>query len=240
MLPVVVLTGGLATRLYPVTRSIPKALIPINGRPFIDHQLTLLKEKGIVRVILCVGNLGNLIEDFVGDGSRWGMKIQYSYDGNSLLGTGGAIKKATSCLPDIFMILYGDSYLDIDFTNVIQEFSRQDLPVLMTVYHNHNKLGQSNILMMDGKIIKYDKKNHDPAMEFIDYGLIIIRREVFEQYPTNNPFDLSMVLSKMVNDSMVTSYESMQRFFEIGSPQGIKDTEEYIKNRTQNSHPVKR
>ena len=133
MLPVVILAGGLATRLYPVTQTIPKALIPVAGRPFIDHQLALLKEKGVTQVVLCVGNLGTRIEEFVGDGTHWGLEVRYSYDGDVLLGTGGAIKKAAGILTEAFMILYGDSYLDIDFEPVVQQFNAEKLPVLMTV-----------------------------------------------------------------------------------------------------------
>ena len=235
MLPVVILSGGLATRLYPVTRTIPKALIPINGRPFIDHQLALLKEKGVTQVVLCVGNLGTRIEEFVGDGSQWGMKVQYSYDGDVLLGTGGAIKKAAGTLPDAFMILYGDSYLDIDFKPVVQRFYADNLPVLMTVYRNRNALDASNILMTDGRILKYTKNDSDPAMEYIDYGLILIRKEIFDAYPSQKPFELSLILSRSVDTGLVTPYEVEQRFYEIGSLQGIKETEDYIRNRTVSS-----
>ena len=236
MLPVIILAGGLASRLYPVTRDTPKALIPLNGRPFIDHQLAILKEKGVTHVILCLGNLGTLIEEFVGDGSRWGMRVQYSYDGERLLGTGGAVKKAAGILPDSFMILYGDSYLDIDFKPVVKEFYAQNLPVLMTVYQNRNEMDMSNILMKDGRILKYDKTDLNPAMEYIDYGLTIIKREVFDRYPSDEPFDLALVLSQSVDAGMVAVYEVEQRFYEIGSAQGIKETENYIRNRTTRSY----
>jgi NDP-sugar pyrophosphorylase family protein len=231
MLPVVIPAGGLATRLHPLTRTIPKALILVNSRPFIDQQLKLLKEKGVVQVILCVGNLGFMIEKFVGDGSQWGLEVRYSYDGDMLLGTGGAIKKAAKILPDAFMILYGDSYLDIDFEPVLQRFSAEKLPVLMTVYHNKNALGPSNIFMKDGRILKYDKKDRDPEMAYIDYGLIVIRKEIFDKYPSHEPFDLALVLSESVDAGLVEAYEIEQRFYEIGSPQGIKETENYIRNR---------
>jgi NDP-sugar pyrophosphorylase family protein len=161
-----------------------------------------------------------------------GMQVQYSYDGDVLLGTGGAIKKATLILPDSFIILYGDSYLDIDFKPVVKKFYAEKLPVLMTVYRNRDELGASNILMKDGRILKYDKKDRDPAMEYIDYGLIVIRKEVFDQYPSNEPFDLALVLSQLVDAGLVASYEVEQRFYEIGSVQGIKETENYIRNRT--------
>jgi len=228
MLPVVILAGGLATRLYPVTEKIPKSLIPIAGRPFIDHQLALLKEKGVTQVILCVGNLGRMIEEHAGDGSRFGLEVRYSYDGDILLGTGGAMKKAAGMLPDSFLILYGDSYPDIEFEPVVQRFFAGNLPVLMTVYHNRNALDVSNILLKDGRVLKYDKNDHDPAMEYIDYGLIAIRKNVFDPCPVREPFDLSLVLSRLADAGQVLGFEVHTRFYEIGSASGIKETEEYI------------
>ena len=235
MQPVVILAGGLATRLYPVTRKIPKSLIDIAGKPFIDHQLALLRKRGIFQVVLCVGYLGELIEEYVGDGSQWGLDVQYSYDGDVLLGTGGAVKKALSLLPDTFFILYGDSYLDIDYNAVIKRFYEEGLPVLMTIYRNQNALDSSNILMKGGRILKYDKKSRDAAMEFIDYGLVVIQKKVFDRYPANEPFDLSDVLSQMVDSGKVAAFEADQRFYEIGSTSGIKETEEYIMTRIPDS-----
>jgi len=231
MLPIVILAGGLATRLYPKTQQTPKSLIEINGFPFIRQQLLLLKEKGVKQVVLCVGHFGNMIEEYVGDGSRFGLTVSYSYDGDVLLGTGGAIKKALAFLPDIFMIQYGDSYLDVDFEPIVQRFHDDDLPVLMTVFHNRDAFDTSNVNLKDGRILKYDKKDRDPGMEYIDYGLIVIRKIIFDAYPPNEAFDLSLVLSQSVAAGQVSSYEVKQRFFEIGSFEGIKETGDYIRNR---------
>ncbi len=236
MPPVVILAGGLATRLYPVTTKIPKSLLEIDGRPFIDHQLSLIRKKGIRQVVLCIGYLGEMIEDFVKDGSRWGLEVRYSYDGDTLLGTGGAIKKAVNMLPESFMILYGDSYLDIDFELVMQHFHTMNMPVLMTVYRNENAADKSNIVMKCGKIIKYDKKYPDPLMQYIDYGLIVICKKIFDGYPVNKPFDLSLLLSQSVDAGRVTPFEVKQRFYEIGSAQGIRETEDYIRNHTLPSY----
>jgi len=236
MLPVVILAGGLATRLYPITRQIPKSLIPVAGRPFIDHQLALLKEKGVNQVIICVGNLGKMIEAHVGEGSRFGLEVRYSYDGDFLLGTGGAIKKAAGIFPDAFLILYGDSYLDIEFGPVVQRFNSENFPVLMTVYRNRNAHDMSNIVMKDGRVLKYKKNDRDPAMDYIDYGLIAIRKKVFDGYPANEPFDLSLVLSRLVDEGQVIGYEVTNRFYEIGSTSGIEETEKYIMTRRPDSN----
>ncbi len=235
MLPVVILAGGLATRLFPKTLKIPKSLIEIDGFPFIHHQLLLLKEKGVTQVILCVGNFGTMIEEYVGDGSRFGLMVHYSYDGDVLLGTGGAIKKATAFLPDVFMIQYGDSYLDIDFEPIEQRFYAGIFPVLMTVFRNRNSSDTSNVILQEGRILKYDKKNRDPAMEYIDYGLLIVRKTIFEEYPPDAAFDLSLVFSQSVAAGQVTPYEVKQRFYEIGSDEGINETGNYIRNRRLHS-----
>jgi len=235
MLPVVILAGGLATRLYPKTLKIPKSLVEIDGFPFIHHQLLLLKEKGVTQVILCVGNFGTLIEEYVGDGSRFGLMVHYSYDGDILLGTGGAIKKATAFLPDAFMIQYGDSYLDIDIEPIVQRFYAGIFPVLMTVFLNRNSFDTSNVILQEGRILKYDKKNREPAMKYIDYGLLVVRKTIFEDYPPDAAFDLSLVLSQLVAAGLVTPYEVKQRFYEIGSDEGIKETGDYIRNRRLHS-----
>lgn len=235
MLPVVILAGGLATRLYPKTLRTPKSLVEIDGFPFIHHQLLLLKEKGVTQVILCVGNFGTLIEEYVGDGSRFGLMVHYSYDGDILLGTGGAIKKATAFLPDVFMIQYGDSYLDIEIEPIVQRFYAGIFPILMTVFRNRNSFDTSNVILQEGRILKYDKKNREPAMEYIDYGLLVVRKTIFEDYPLDAAFDLSLVLSQSVAAGLVTPYEVKQRFYEIGSDEGIKETGDYIRNRRLHS-----
>ena len=235
MLPVVILAGGLATRLYPVTRKIPKALIPVAGRPFIDHQLGLLREKGVTEVVLCVGNLGRMIETHVGDGARYGLGVRYSYDGDRLLGTGGAIKHAAGLLPDAFLILYGDSYLDIDLEPVEHRFFSSGLMVLMTVFRNRDMFGASNIVAGNGKVVLYDKTVRDPRMEYIDYGLIALRKSVFDPYPPDEPFDLAVVLSRAAAAGSVAACEVGRRFYEIGSIRGIEETEDYIRNRKPRS-----
>lgn len=233
MLPVIIIAGGLATRLHPFTLEVPKSLINIDGFPFIHHQLLLLREKRVTRVILCVGHLGEKIESYVGDGSRYGIDVGYSYDGDYLLGTGGAVKKASIQLSDEFMILYGDSYLDVDYESILKFFFKGSQPVLMTIYHNKETLDSSNIKMKDGKIVKYKKNDKDPSMEYVDYGLIVIKKDVFDRYTLDEPFDLSTILTKSVDSGEVAAYEVSSRFYEIGSVQGLKDTERYIKFRSK-------
>lgn len=233
MPPVVILTGGLATRLYPETLKIPKSLIEVAGKPFIFHQLALLKRQGVCDVVLCVGKFGEMIQDFVSDGHECGLKVQYSYDGETLLGTGGAIKNAAPLLPEVFFLLYGDSYLDVDLKPILERFECEGKPALMTVYHNKNKWDKSNILFKNGRIVKYDKKNPIPEMEHLDYGINILRKSIFKKWPDGIHFDLSEVFTELIEKDEVSAFEVFKRFYEIGSIQGIKETEEYLNTRHQ-------
>lgn len=229
MLQTVILCGGLATRLYPTTKTIPKSLMMIEDTPFISYQLDLLHKKGITDVILCVGKFEDMIEDYVGDGSFWGLNVKYSYeDENNLLGTGGAIKNTYSLLEDEFMIMYGDSYLDIDFEPIIDKFHTENKHMLMTIFHNKNNFDESNILFKD-RIIKYDKNNPTPDMEHIEYGLTIVKKSVFSSYKEDK-FDLSLLMQDLILKDLVSVYEVKNRFYEVGSFRGVKEFKKYLAN----------
>ena len=218
----VILAGGLATRLRPITEKIPKALIEINGIPFIDYQLNYLKKQGITNVVLCTGFLAEQIVDYVGNGSRYGLKVVYSNDGEKLLGTGGAIKNAATFLDDDFFILYGDSFLPIEFNPIYNKFKHNKLPALMTILENNNQWDKSNVIF-DGKQINlYDKKNHTDHMNYIDYGLSICKKYIFTEM-TYNIFDLAEIFTSLSKVNQLDFYEVNQRFYEIGSQQGIED-----------------
>lgn len=225
MIPISILCGGLATRLYPTTKTIPKSLIRINDTPFISYQLDLLYRKGITDVVLCVGKFGKMIEDYVGDGSFWGLRVKYSYeDEDHLLGTGGVIKNALDLLPDKFMITYGDSFLDINYNRIVSKFHKDKKPMLITIYKNNNIGDKSNILYKNRKILNYDKNNPTSDMEYIDYGLIVVNKSIFDDYP-NIKFDLSSIISDLVIEDNISSYVSRKQFYEIGSKEGIKEFE---------------
>ncbi len=227
---VAILAGGLATRLRPLTEKIPKAMVALNGLPFIHHQMTLLKDKGINEVVLCVSYLGEQIKDYVGDGSRFGVKVSYSWDGKELLGSGGALVKARTLLGDSFCILYGDSYLDADYAEIFRFFKSSDRLGLMTVFKNNGKFDRSNVIFENGSIVRYDKKSKDPAMVYIDYGLNLLTQRALDLAPAGN-FDLAQLLGRLVAEGQLAGFEVKNRFYEIGTPAGIKDTEEYIRTR---------
>jgi NDP-sugar pyrophosphorylase family protein len=224
----VLLAGGLATRLQPVSQTIPKSLIDIKGKPFIAYQLALLKEQGITDIVICAGYLGEQIEEFVGDGQDFGLNIKYSYDGEKLLGTAGAIKKAFPLLPETFFVMYGDSYLPIDFEQVSNFFESQNKQALMTIIENNNQWDKSNVIFSDGQIIKYDKKDAVSEMRFIDYGLGIMTKKCFNYVIDNEVFDLASIYQSLVKQGELAGYDVKERFYEIGSFSGIEEFKKYI------------
>jgi len=227
-MPAVILAGGLATRLRPLTATIPKALIDVNGKPFLYHQLELLKRNGIRRVVLLVGYHGEKIHELVGDGSALGMKIECSLDGPVLLGTAGAIRKALPSLPERFFVLYGDSYLTCDYAAIEAAFVGSGLPGLMTVYRNEGLYDSSNVEYDGSRIISYDKAHRTPAMQYIDYGLGAFHRAVFESIPEGEKRDLAKVYQELLAAGKLAAYEVKERFYEIGSIEGLRETVEFL------------
>jgi NDP-sugar pyrophosphorylase family protein len=223
MLPAAILMGGLATRLRPITETIPKSLININGEPFVAHQLRLLQSRGIRRAVLCVGYRGELIRDFVGDGSAFGMEIEYSSDYPDLRGTAGAIHQALPLLADSFFVIYGDSYLPCDYAAVQQAFEAAGKPGLMTVYRNQGQWDSSNVEFADGRILAYDKRHRTPRMQHIDYGLGVFRREAFDGIAPGTVKDLAEVYQELLAKEQLSAYEMCERFYEIGSFAGIEE-----------------
>ena len=233
MLPVAILAGGLATRLRPITETVPKALIEINGAPFVDWQLKLLSKKGVDKVIFCVAYKSEMIQEYVGDGNKYGIDIEYSEDGDIQLGTGGAIRKALDLLGEEFMVLYGDSYLPIDYKLVEAAFYNSEKLALMTVYKNAAAFDTSNVIFQNGQLQMYRKGKPSVEMTHIDYGLSLFRRSVFEKYGEGAKVDLSDICSELSSRSDLEGFEVNERFYEIGSHQGIEDFEQYI-GRTKN------
>ncbi len=226
--PAVVLAGGYATRMRPITETIPKALIDVAGTPFIDHQLALLRRNGIRHVVLCLGYLGDQVQSHVGDGSTYGLTISYSYDGKRLLGTGGALRRAAHLLGETCWVLYGDSYLDIDYRAVLAHFVSRSTLGLMTILRNENRWDRSNVIFRDGHLLCYDKSRFTPAMEYIDYGASLLRRQAWMHIPPNQPADLSDLYRVLVEEREMAGYVVTQRFYEIGSPSGLEETRIYL------------
>jgi len=228
--PEAIPAGGLAKRLRPITETIPKALVTIAGAPFIAHQLRLLHSAGLRRIIICAGYLGEMIEAEIGDGASLDLRVEYSFDGPRLLGTGGALKRALHLLGRRFFVLYGDSYLPIDYRKAALAFVTSGKAGLMTVYRNEDRWDTSNVQFEAGEILRYDKTKRTPEMHHIDYGLGILRAESLAPWPENEPFDLADVYGHLLSENQLSGHEVTERFYEIGSPEGLAEFDTFLRH----------
>ena len=231
-LPVAVLAGGLATRLRPATEKTPKALLSVAGQPFLIHQLRLLHAEGFRKIVMCVGYLSEMIEARIGDGKGLGLQIDYSSDGPTLLGTGGALKRALSKLGENFLVIYGDSYMPVDYSAVVEAFVRSGKPALMTIFENEGRFDASNVLFEAGEIQQYHKNRPTPDMRHIDYGISVLTAGIFAGVGDNVPFDLADLYSRLVSLKQMAAYEVHQRFYEIGSPDGFAELDALLRKNT--------
>jgi NDP-sugar pyrophosphorylase family protein len=203
----------------------------VAGRPFIDHELALLKSNGIRRVVLLVGHLGDQLERYLGDGAAHGLSIYYRHDGEQLLGTGGALRRAADLLDEVFWVMYGDSYMDIDYGAVLRDFQSRSSVGLMTVLANKNRWDRSNVVFREGKLLRYDKRYHSPEMTHIDYGVALLRRVAVDRIPPATPYDLADLYNVLVAEGRMVGYEVSGRFYEIGSPAALAETRAYLQSR---------
>lgn len=223
----VILAGGMAKRLGKISKQTPKSLIEVSGEPFIFKQLRHLKLQGAQKVILCVGNMGEKIKKKVGNGSKFGLDISYSFDGPTLLGTGGALKKALPKLDRAFFVLYGDSFLPINFNLVEEAFFKSKHPALMTVMKNENQWDKSNVSLKKNNLIDYNKNSPDKSMDYIDYGLGVLTKEVFANI-RKETFDLSEIYRNLSKELKLEGYIVSNRFYEIGSYEGLQATRNFF------------
>lgn len=231
----VILAGGLGTRIQGRSAGLPKALIPVLGKPFLEYQLEWLARQGVRRIVLCIGHGGAMIADAVGDGSRFGLSIAYSNDGEVLRGTGGALRHAAGLdlLEAGFFVLYGDSYLPIELEPVWRTSERGTV-CTMTVLRNQGRWDRSNVLVREDGSMLYDKSAPDPAaagMEHIDYGLLVLRRDVVvQEIAPDVKADIAGVLHRLSVRGQLRPHEVTERFYEIGSPQGLDDFERLVRD----------
>ena len=223
MLPIAVLAGGFATRLGSLTKDLPKCLVEINGKPFVEWQIELLRAAGYSEFVFCISYKSDQVQEHLGSGSKWGVDIQYSMDGEAQLGTGGAINKAIPKLGNEFAVIYGDSFLPTDYGQIETQFLNSTKPALMTVFQNLNALDKSNVEYQNGTLIEYAKGSTNPRMRHIDYGLSYFRSVVFDCYQSNACFDLAELSSKLAKTGKLEGFEVYERFYEIGSIEGLKE-----------------
>jgi NDP-sugar pyrophosphorylase family protein len=227
-IPLALLAGGAGTRVQSISRSVPKALFEVSGRPFIAHQLELLRRNGLRRVVICSGHLGDQTEAYVGDGKAFGLNVSYSRDREILLGTAGALKKAEPLLGPLFWVMYGDTYLDVSFAEVLAAFHGSPARGLMTVFKNDNRLDRSNVAYREGILLAYDKRQPSEDMTHIDYGLSLLRHDALADVPPGARADLGDLYHELVAQGAMEAFEVHRRFYEIGSPEGLAETRRFL------------
>lgn len=228
MYQVVIIAGGLGSRLGKLTQKTAKALIKIDKKPFIHYQLNQLSKQGFKKVVICVGYLGDKIKKYVGNGKKFNLNIQYSHDNKKLLGTAGCIRKAIPLLEDNFFVTYGDTYLPVNFKNIQKSFEKQNAKALIAVYKNNNKFGSSNVCF-EGKNIFYKKNSKSKKMNFIEYGVSVFSKEIFNESKFKNLSDLSDIISLLSKRKKLKHYVVKKRFYEIGSIVGLRETKNYFR-----------
>ena len=227
LLPVAVLAGGLGTRLGDIARDRPKALVPVAGEPFVHHQLRLLSRQGAQRIVLCVGHLGEQIAEAVGDGSRFGLEVDYALDGREPVGTAGALRQALPLLGETFLVTYGDAYLHIDHLAVQRAFRARGRPGLMTVLRNDGAWGESNAVYEDGLVVAYDKRVPPVGAHWIDYGLLAFAASVFRESRTP---DLSELCAELASARQLAGFLATERFYEIGTPEALREVDTLLRS----------
>ncbi len=230
-LPVAILAGGLATRLGDVVRATPKSLVDVAGKPFVAHQLDLLRGHDLTDIVLCTGHLGSLLEEVVGNGSRYGVRVHYSPDGPTPLGTGGALRHALPLLGEAFLVLYGDSYLECDYGAVERAFRTSRGQAILTVMRNDDRWDRSNILCVNGRIVRYSKEHRTADMRHIDYGLAVMGADLFRGYTDGGPLALARVYEDLAARNELAAYEVAERFYEIGTLSGLAETRRHLEHR---------
>jgi N-acetyl-alpha-D-muramate 1-phosphate uridylyltransferase len=222
----VILAGGRGTRLGPLTEDLPKALVDVAGRPFLEYQLELLRTGGVSEIVLCIGYLGSVVERTIGDGSRLGLSIRYSYDGPKPLGTAGAVRNALPMLGESFLVTYGDTLLTVDHSAVARAHASSGLPALMTMLENENSYAPSNAVVDGGLVVAYGKTPPPQKARWIDYGLLGVDRAAIEH---STDVDLEPVLAKLADEMRLAAYEVDERFYEIGDEAGLAETTKFVR-----------
>jgi len=229
VLPVAILAGGLGTRIQSVSRGLPKSLMMFNGKPFLEWQLQLLEKNKCKAVVICVGHKSDLIKNYLEGRPKSKLDIKLSYDGNYNLGTGGALVKARKYLGKAFLVLYGDSYLSVNFEEVSENFLSVRKSGLLTVLKNDLNFEPSNVYFRNNLVLQYDKINRSNKMKYIDYGLSAFKSDAFTEFSSTKFLDLSIILSQLAMQKQLAGYEVYERYYEVGSIQGTQDFQELSK-----------
>jgi NDP-sugar pyrophosphorylase family protein len=226
---VAILAGGMATRLGLLTRSRPKSLVMIDTKPFLEHQIMMLKKSEVKEIVLCVGHFAQQIVNYFRDGTSYGVHITYSIE-EKPLGTAGALKNAERLLNEVFLTLYGDSFLSLNFEEILSFFMRSQKIGLMTVFKNDGLYDRSNTCVDDvGMVVKYSKQS-ETGLEYIDYGLNVFQKKVLEMIPPDEYYTLEQVFNRLIGMRQLISFETKERFYEIGSITGLAEFQKYVRS----------
>jgi NDP-sugar pyrophosphorylase family protein len=224
----VILAGGLATRLQPLTDAVAKSMVDIRGKPFLEYQLELFKKNGVEDVVLCVGHLADQIRARFGDGAAFGVRIRCSDDGARPMGTAGALKKAETLLSESFFVLDGDSYLPFDYRKIMTAFEAGGREALMVVHENHDRYDKSNAAVAGNQVTVYDRARKTPGLVHIHAGLSVLRREALASIPADRPSSQDELWADLISRGQLTAFVEKGRFYEIGSPLGLTEFREHI------------
>jgi NDP-sugar pyrophosphorylase family protein len=224
----VILAGGLGTRLRPLTESVPKPMVLVQGKPFLEYEIELLKKASINDFVFCVGYKATSIEDHFGNGKRFGVNISYSLDGEKPLGPAGALKNAEALLEDMFLVTYGDGYLMMDYAQARDFFVKSKKIGMMVVYENHNKYGRSDLAIKDGYVVKYDKRNQTADMVWINFGVSYLKKESLDFIPAGKFFGEEEFYNQLISREQLSAYETKGRFYDIGTPEALEEFTRFI------------
>ena len=226
----VILAGGLGTRLWPLTKTVPKPMVPVAGVPYLEHQLRLLARQGILDVVLLTGYLGEQVEEYFGDGRALGISIQYSREPEPL-GTGGALRDARRKLGPAFLLIYGDSYLPIDYTEALGKLAQSGAEGLMVVYDNRlaDTSVKNNVNLDDDFFVsRYEKDSADP-LSYVEAGVLAFRHEVLERIPGEGAVSLEkLIFPQLIAERRLLGLPTSQRFYDIGTPDRLRAIEAFL------------
>jgi NDP-sugar pyrophosphorylase family protein len=207
-------------------------MVPVNGKPFLEHEIGLLKRSGVGDLVLCIGHLGEKVEDYFGDGSKWGVRIRYSYDGLKLMGPAGALKRAEPLLEEYFFVTYGDAYLRADYQSIMRTFVDSGRLGLMTVYENNNKYGRSDVVVKGGYVVRYDKESRGWGMDWVNFGVSTFRKRALALVPLGKGCGEREFYGELIKRNELLAFPVKERFYEIGSPRALKEFERFISSQT--------
>ncbi len=224
------MAGGLATRIRPLTNEIPKSLVSIEERPFLQYQIELLTCYGIKDIILCVSYMGKKIENCFGDGNKYNARIIYSYEKEKLLGTGGALKLAEKNLKENFFLIWGDSYVNLNYKEM-HDFhlkNSDNFDVTIAIFYNIRNYDKSNIVYKSGKIKKYEKNSTD-KMKYIDAGVMVINKKLLLRIPPGKVFQIENLFTKLAKEEKIKPFLIKKRYYEVGSLKGLNQFTKFVK-----------